>query len=47
MVTTPGGTTIEAIYQLEGSQIRQSLMKAIEEATNKCKDLQKYVKPNY
>jgi pyrroline-5-carboxylate reductase len=26
MVTTPGGTTIEAIYELEGSQIRQALM---------------------
>jgi pyrroline-5-carboxylate reductase len=36
MVTTPGGTTIEAIYQLEGSQIRQALMKAVEEATKKC-----------
>ena len=41
MVTTPGGTTIEAIYQLEGSQIRQSLMKAVEEATKKCSELQK------
>ncbi|MEM3770603.1 MAG: pyrroline-5-carboxylate reductase, partial [Candidatus Bathyarchaeia archaeon] len=36
MVTTPGGTTIEAIFELEGSQIRQALMKAVEEATNKC-----------
>jgi pyrroline-5-carboxylate reductase len=35
MVTTPGGTTIAAIYELEGSQIRQSLMRAIEEATKK------------
>jgi pyrroline-5-carboxylate reductase len=35
MVTTPGGTTIEAIYELEGSQIRQSLMRAVEEATKK------------
>jgi pyrroline-5-carboxylate reductase len=36
MVTTPGGTTIEAIFELEGSQIRQALMKAIERATEKC-----------
>jgi pyrroline-5-carboxylate reductase len=35
MVTTPGGTTIEAIYELEGSQIRQSLMRAVEEAAKK------------
>ncbi len=35
MVTTPGGTTIEAIQELEGSQIRQALMKAVEAATKK------------
>ena len=35
MVTTPGGTTIEAIHVLEGSQIRQALMQAIEEAAKK------------
>ena len=35
MVTTPGGTTIAAIYELEGSQVRQGLMRAIEEATKK------------
>jgi pyrroline-5-carboxylate reductase len=35
MVTTPGGTTIEAIYELEGSSIRQSLMRAIEQAAKK------------
>ncbi len=35
MVTTPGGTTIEAIYQLEGSQVRQAIMRAVEEATKK------------
>jgi len=35
MVTTPGGTTIEAIYELEGSQVRQALMRAVEEATKK------------
>jgi pyrroline-5-carboxylate reductase len=35
MVTTPGGTTIEAIYTLEGSQVRQALMNAVEQATLK------------
>jgi pyrroline-5-carboxylate reductase len=35
MVTTPGGTTIEAIFELEGSQIRQALMRAVKEATDK------------
>ena len=35
MVTTPGGTTVDAIYELEGSQIRQSLMRAVEEAAKK------------
>ncbi len=37
MVTTPGGTMIEAIYELEGSQIRQALMRAVEEAAKKSK----------
>jgi pyrroline-5-carboxylate reductase len=37
IVTTPGGTTIEAIYELEGSSIRQSLMRAVEEAAKKSK----------
>ena len=35
MVTTPGGTTVDAIYELEGSQIRQSLMRAVDEAAKK------------
>jgi pyrroline-5-carboxylate reductase len=35
MVTTPGGTTIEGIYELEGCQIRQALMRAVEVATKK------------
>jgi len=39
MVTTPGGTTIEAIYELEGSQIRPALMRAVEEATRKCQKI--------
>ncbi len=35
MVTTPGGTTIEAIYEVEGSQIRQAMMRAVEAASKK------------
>jgi pyrroline-5-carboxylate reductase len=35
MTTTPGGTTIEAIYQIEQSQIRPALIRAVEEATKK------------
>jgi pyrroline-5-carboxylate reductase len=35
MVTTPGGTTIEAVYELEGSGVRQALMRAVEQATKK------------
>jgi pyrroline-5-carboxylate reductase len=35
MVTTPGGTTIEAVYELEGSEVRQAFMRAIEKATKK------------
>ena len=35
MTTTPGGTTIEAIYQIEQSQIRPGMIRAIEEATKK------------
>ena len=37
MVTTPGGVTIEAVYELEGSSIRQALMRAVEEASKKSK----------
>lgn len=40
-VTTPGGTTIEAIYQVEGSQIRQALVKAVEAATKKSETIRK------
>jgi len=39
MVTTPGGTTIEAIYELEGSQIRPALMRAVREATEKSREI--------
>jgi len=39
MTTTPGGTTIEAIYQIEQSQIRPAMIRAIEEATKKSQDI--------
>ncbi len=35
MVTTPGGTTIEAIYELESGQVRQAIIRAVEQATKK------------
>lgn len=41
MVTTPGGTTIEAIYELEGSQIRQALIRAVQAATRKSETIRK------
>ncbi|MEJ2242818.1 MAG: pyrroline-5-carboxylate reductase [Candidatus Bathyarchaeota archaeon] len=40
-VTTPGGTTIEAIYEVERSQIRQALMRAVESATKKSNEIRK------
>ncbi|MCL2134283.1 MAG: pyrroline-5-carboxylate reductase [Candidatus Bathyarchaeota archaeon] len=39
MTTTPGGTTIEAIYQIEQSQIRPAMIRAIEEATKKSAEI--------
>jgi pyrroline-5-carboxylate reductase len=41
MTTTPGGTTIEAIYQVEQSQIRPALIRAVEEDTKKSAKNQK------
>jgi len=41
MVTTPGGTTIEAIYEIEGSQVRQALIRAVEAATKKSEKIRK------
>jgi pyrroline-5-carboxylate reductase len=35
MVTTPGGTTIEAINEIEASQVRAALIRAVEAATKK------------
>jgi pyrroline-5-carboxylate reductase len=40
-VTTPGGTTIEAIYEIEGSGIRQALIRAIDAATKKSEMIRK------
>ena len=39
MVTTPGGTTIEGIYQLEDGKIRTALMNAVVAATEKCTNI--------
>ncbi len=46
MTTTPGGTTIEAIYQIENSQIRPAIMRAIEEATKKSQIIREKLKLN-
>ena len=35
MVTTPGGTTIEAVYELENSNVRGAVIRAVEQATKK------------
>jgi pyrroline-5-carboxylate reductase len=35
MVTTPGGTTIEGIYEIEDGKLRTALMNAVQAATNK------------
>lgn len=39
MVTTPGGTTIEGIYQLEDGKLRTALMNAVVAATEKCRNM--------
>jgi len=39
MVTSPGGTTITALHELEKGKIRATLMKAIESATLKSKSM--------
>jgi pyrroline-5-carboxylate reductase len=44
MTTTPGGTTIEAIYQIEQSQIRPAMIRAIEEATKKSQTIREKLK---
>jgi pyrroline-5-carboxylate reductase len=44
MTTTPGGTTIETIYQIEQSQIRPAMIRAIEEATKKSQTIREKLK---
>ena len=39
MVTTPGGTTIEGIYQLEDGKLRTALINAVVAATEKCENI--------
>ena len=46
MTTTPGGTTIEAIYQIEQSQIRPAMIRAIEEATKKSQEIREKLNLN-
>jgi pyrroline-5-carboxylate reductase len=46
MTTTPGGTTIEAIYQIEQSQIRPAMIRAIEEATKKSQEIREKLNIN-
>jgi pyrroline-5-carboxylate reductase len=46
MTTTPGGTTIEAIYQIEQSQIRSAMIRAIEEATKKSQEIREKLNLN-
>ena len=46
MTTTPGGTTIEAIYQIEQSQIRPAMIRAIEEATKKSQTIREKLNLN-
>ena len=46
MVTTPGGTTIEAIYELEASQVRQAMIRAVEAATRKSALIREKVCPD-
>jgi pyrroline-5-carboxylate reductase len=38
-VTSPGGTTIAGLQQLEGGRLRATLMKAVEAATNRSREL--------
>lgn len=41
MVVTPGGVTIEGIYQLEDNRLRTALMKAVKSATEKSEEITK------
>lgn len=39
MVTTPGGTTIEALYSMERDGVRAALIRAVEAAANKSREM--------
>ena len=39
MVTSPGGTTITALHEIEKGKLRATLISAVEAATNKSKGL--------
>jgi len=41
MVTTPGGTTIDGIYEIEDGKLRTALMNAVEAATRKCENIRR------
>ena len=43
MVITPGGVTIEGIYELEDSRIRTAIMRAVESATLKCRKISEMI----
>ncbi|HIE23971.1 MAG TPA: pyrroline-5-carboxylate reductase [Candidatus Korarchaeota archaeon] len=47
MVITPGGTTIEGIYHIEESGIRSSVMKAVDAASRRCKEITNSLKKAY
>ena len=42
MVTTPGGVTVEGVYQIEDGGVRTALIRAVEAATEKCKKIRKF-----
>lgn len=40
MVATPGGTTIRGLYELEEGKVRAAIIKAVEKATERAKELE-------
>jgi pyrroline-5-carboxylate reductase len=39
MVTTPGGTTVRGLLELEKGKVRESMIRAVETATHRAKEL--------